>query len=170
MKLAEPWHEMPRKPERLLPKFDLDKPDSPKDHINNLFLATRLLVVCYHEDVVCRLFPYTFVGKASTWYFNPPLDSISTWEEFEKAFIREFGEEKSPATLYKELGAIKIEKKEKVKEFNQRFTTVLSNFYAETIPLESLRIEYYTSYLIPSIGMFFKRIVKESLAHNFDEA
>jgi hypothetical protein len=49
-----------------------------------------------------------------------------------------------------------MEKKEKVKDFNKLFTIVLNNFYVETAPLECLAIEYYTSSLIPSIGMFVK--------------
>jgi hypothetical protein len=88
--------------------------------------------------------------------FNLPPGSISSWEDFEKDFIGKFGEEKTLMALYKELGAIKMEKKEKVKDFNQCFTIVLNNFSVETAPLESLAIEYYTSTLIPSIGMFVK--------------
>jgi hypothetical protein len=101
-------------------------------------------------------FPYTFENKASTWYFNLPLGSITSWDDFEKDFIGKFGEEKTPMALYKELGAIKMEKKEKVKEFNQCFTIVLNKFSVEPAPLETLVIEYYTSTLIPSIGMFVK--------------
>jgi hypothetical protein len=127
LNLAEPLHEMPRKPEKLLPKFDPDRPGSPEDHIKNLFLATHLLNV-QHEDVVCRIFPYTFVGRASTWYFNLPPNSITSWEDFEKDFIGKFGERKTIISLYKELGAIKMEKREKVKDFNQCFTTILTNF------------------------------------------
>jgi hypothetical protein len=57
---------------------------------------------------------------------------------------------------YKESGAIKMEKKEKVKDFNHHFTTVLNKFTIETAPLESLAIEYYTSIVIPSIRMLDK--------------
>jgi hypothetical protein len=67
--LVEPLHELPKCRERLLPKFDPEKSSSPEDHVNNLFLATYLLDVHY-EDVVCRLFPYTFENKASTWYLT----------------------------------------------------------------------------------------------------
>jgi hypothetical protein len=52
--------------------------------------------------------------------------------------------------------ALKMEKKEKVKDFNQCFTTILNNFTTETAPLEPLTVEYYTSTLHPSIGMFVK--------------
>jgi len=80
-----------------------------------------------------------------------------------------FGEEKTPMDLYKELDAIKMEKKEKGKNFNKCFTTVLNEFFVEITPMESLRIEYYTSALIPSIGMFFKQVGKDS-TQNFEEA
>jgi hypothetical protein len=33
--MAEKIHEMPRKFEKILLKFDPDKPGSPKDHVNN---------------------------------------------------------------------------------------------------------------------------------------
>jgi hypothetical protein len=94
LNLPGPMHEFPKHPERLLPKFDPDKACSPEDHVKNLFLATRLLDVCY-EDVVCRLFPYTFENKASTWYFNLPVGSITYWNDFEKSFIEKFGDEKT---------------------------------------------------------------------------
>jgi hypothetical protein len=71
LNLASEVHETPRKFDRLLPKFDLDKPVSPEDYINNLFLAIHLLGI-QHEDAVCRLFPYTLSGKAFTWYFILP--------------------------------------------------------------------------------------------------
>jgi hypothetical protein len=52
-------------------------------------------------------------------------------------------------------------KKEKVKDSNQHFTKILTNFNPKTTPLQSLSIEYYTSVLIPSIGMFVKRDGKD---------
>jgi len=63
-----------------------------------------------------------------------------------------------------------LEKKEKVKDFNQCFTTVLNKFIVEIAPLEPLAFKYYTSALLPSIAMFVKRADKATLAHNFQEA
>jgi hypothetical protein len=51
--------------------------------------------------------------------FQFPPSSITSWEDFEKDFIKKFGERKTTTSLYKELGAIKMDKREKVKEFNQ---------------------------------------------------
>jgi hypothetical protein len=148
-------HEMPRKFDRILPKFDPDKPESPKDHINNLFLAIRLLGV-QHEDVVCRLFPYTFSGKASTWYFNLPAGSITDFDSFERLFMRNFGQRKTTTSLHNELGAIIMEKRERVKYFNQIFLNVSIKFPHEVALDQSLAIEYYTAALTPSIRMFVK--------------
>ena len=63
----------------------------------------------------------------------------------------------------KELLSMRMEKKEKVQDFNQRFTTLLSSFSAATkLDKESL-VEYYTTTLYPPIAMFVKRAVKPTL-------
>jgi hypothetical protein len=153
--MAGELHEMPRKFDKLLPKFDPDKPGSPEDHVNNFFLAIHLLGV-EHDDIVCRLFPYTFLGKSSTWYFSLPAGSITDWDSFERLFMRKFGERKTMTSLHNELGAIRMDKRERVKDFNQIFLNVLIKFPHEVAPTQSLAIEYYTTALTPSIGMFVK--------------
>jgi hypothetical protein len=56
-------HDMPKHPEKFLPKFDPDSKYFSSNHIKNFMLAVRLMNV-RHEDVVCKLFPYTFENKA----------------------------------------------------------------------------------------------------------
>ena len=68
MAVPGPQHPLPKHSEKWLPKFDPDSKQSIEDHIQKFMLAIRLQSV-EHEDVVCRLFPYTFDGNASTWYF-----------------------------------------------------------------------------------------------------
>lgn len=70
----------------LLPKFDPDKGEPPEDHIKRFMMVIRLMGV-QHEDVVCRLFPYTFEGKDSMWYFSLRQGSITSWAQFEAAFM-----------------------------------------------------------------------------------
>jgi hypothetical protein len=62
-------HPLPKHPEKWLPKFDTYSKQIAKDHIKKFMLYIRLRNV-EHEDVVCRLFPYTFEGNASTWLFS----------------------------------------------------------------------------------------------------
>ena len=71
-------HPLPKHTEKLLAKFDPDNDITPEDHIKQFILSLRLLDV-QHEDVICRLFPYTFVGQASTRFFSLALGSIAPW-------------------------------------------------------------------------------------------
>jgi hypothetical protein len=159
-------HEMPRNFDNLLLKFNPDKLGSPEDHVNNLFLAIHILGV-EHDDVVCGIFPYTFLGKSSTWYFILPVESIIDWDSF-KILIMRKEKRKTFASLQNELGAIKMEKRERVKDCNQRFLNFFIKFPHEVDPTKSLSIDYHTVVITPSIGMFVKRSNKNTLALNFD--
>ena len=87
-----------------------------------------------HKDVVCRPFPYTFENSASTWYFNLPFGSITSWTKFQKDFLDIFSEENTTGDLMVELFATTMSPKEKVKYFNQRFTTIFNKFKPEDKP------------------------------------
>ena len=123
LNLAAPLHDFPKHPKRLLPKFDLGKDISVEDHLKSFYLALDLLNV-EHEDVVCRLFPYTFKPKSSSCFFNLQGNSIEKWDTFERVFKSKFGNKKTISTLMKQLLSMRMEKKEKVQDFNQRFTTL----------------------------------------------
>jgi hypothetical protein len=141
----------------------------PEDHIKKFILAIRLMNV-QHEDVVCRIFPYTFENSASTWYFNLPVGSITSWTKFQKDFLDKFAEETTTGALMAELFAATMSSKEKVKDFNQIFTTILNKFQPEAKPTQELQIEVYANALPASISMFVKRVAKATLAENFEEA
>jgi hypothetical protein len=79
-----------------------------------------------HEDVVCRSFPYTFENSTSTWYFNLPVGSITSWTKFQKYFLNKFVEETTTGAF--------VSPKDKVKDFNQWFTTILNKFQPEAKP------------------------------------
>jgi hypothetical protein len=57
-----------------------------------------------------------------------------------------------------------MEKKEKVKDFNQHFTTILNKLSTKGDTLETMFIEHYTLEIHPSIGMFVKQVSKVTLA------
>ena len=63
----------------------------------------------------------------------------------------------------KELLSMMMEKREKVQDFNQRFTTLLRILSAATKPAEESLMEYYTIALYPPIEMLVKRGVKATL-------
>jgi hypothetical protein len=113
-----------------------------------------------HEDVVCRFFPYTFENSTSTWYFNLPIGSITSWTKFQKDFLDKFAKETTTGALIAKLFSSTKSSKERVKYFNQRFTTILNKFQPEAKPTQELKIEVYANALPTSISMFVKRVSK----------
>ena len=91
LNLDAPLHDLPKHPERVLPKFDPGEGVSTEDHLKRFYMDLNILNVDY-EYVVCILFQYTFEPKASSWYFSLQSNSIVNWDAFEKAFLGKFGE------------------------------------------------------------------------------
>ena len=58
--------------------------------------------------------------------------------------LEKFGNDKTPEDLVMELSTMKMENKEKVQDFNQRFTTLLNSLIVTTKPTEESLVEYYT--------------------------
>jgi hypothetical protein len=164
-----PQHPLPKHPEKWLTKFDPDSKRTTEDHIMKFMLDIRLRNV-EHEDVVCRLFPYTFEGNASTWYFSQQPRTITSWEKFESIFLEKFGDGKPPEVLVMDLSNLKMNAKEKVKDFNQRFLTLKNRIPTDSMPAESLVIAYYTKALHQSIAIWVKRSKKATLVEAFEEA
>jgi hypothetical protein len=123
-----------------------------------------------HEDVVCRIFPYTFEGNASTWYFTQQPQTIVSWDRFETIFLEKFGDDKSPEVLVMELSSMKMNQKEKVKDFNQRFLTLKNKIPTESMPAENLIISYYAKALHHTTTMWVKRSKKNTLLEDFEES
>lgn len=61
-----------------------------------------------------------------------------------------------------------MNEKEKVKDFNQRFMTLLNRILIK--PTEAVQIEFYNVALPPPIGMFVKNQDIQTLVDNFVEA
>ena len=64
LNLHGPLHELPRNKVAFLPNFNDEGNITALEHIRKYESALHLLDITY-EDVVCRLFPFTFEGKVS---------------------------------------------------------------------------------------------------------
>ena len=128
-------HKFPKNPEKWIPKFNPDEGSLVEDHIKTFMQAIRLRNVV-HEDVVCRVFPYSFEGHASTWYFSLDSGTINSWDEFEKLFLEKIGDDNTPKDILMDLSSLRIKGKERVKEFNQRFSCLKNMIPTNVITLE----------------------------------
>lgn len=122
------------------------------------------------NNLVCSLFLYTFEGKASTWYFSLPKSSITSWNQFQTTFLDKFGEDKTPVSLVLVLSRIRMDEKEKIKDFNQHFLSLRSKIPVESGPPEGVVIEFYTTSLQQIMAMFVNQAQKTTLQGNFAEA
>ena len=83
--LHGPLHELPRKEVTFLPKFDGEGDITTLEHVRKHEFVLHLFDIQY-GDVVCRLFPFTFEGKVSKWYFVFPINTIHGWYDFKRFF------------------------------------------------------------------------------------
>ena len=95
-------HPLPKHSKKLLPIFDPNNYVLPEDHIKQFMLYLTLLNV-EHGDVVCKLFPYTLQGKASTWFSILSQRSITSSKQFQATFMKQFRDDKTLGTLFLEL-------------------------------------------------------------------
>ena len=122
LNLTPPLHNLPQAFEKLLPKFDPDEKIIVDDHFQSFYLAIEGLRAREYEDAVCRLFPHTLKGAATSWYFGLPANYILDWDTFERIFRSKYAAHNMHASLMKGLGALKKERNEKVHHFNQRYS------------------------------------------------
>jgi hypothetical protein len=84
--------------------------------------------------------------------------------------LEKFGDGKPPKVLVMDLSSLKMNPKEKVKYFNQRFLTLKNRIPTDSMLSESLVIAYYTKSLHQSIAIWVKHYKKATLLEAFEEA
>ncbi|XP_059073818.1 uncharacterized protein LOC131874453 [Cryptomeria japonica] len=153
------YNAMPKNPKQFCSKFhsgDLSR--SADEHINIFedLLHNRDI---QHEDVACRLFPYTFDEEASHWYIHLPVDSIHNWQEMKDTFLEKFKSPISPSELYRQFMEIRRQEHEPISTFNNRFHktyTRLRDPYnlnnAATLPVYYVALDCLTSMFVKSKG------------------
>ena len=81
---------MPQIFDKILPKFEPNEGILVDDHLQSFYLDLEILQAIEHEDVVCKLFSHTLKGKAASWYFSLPTNSIINWNIFERFFRNKY--------------------------------------------------------------------------------
>jgi hypothetical protein len=111
-----------------------------------------------------------FEGNASTWYFTQHPHTIVSWEKFETYFLEKFGNDIYPEVLVMELSSLKMNPKEKLKYFNQKFLTLKNQIPTDSMAAQSLIVAYYTKSLHNNITIWVKRSKNYLLLEAFEKA
>jgi len=123
-----------------------------------------------HENVVIKLFPYTFQGFVGSWYFSLPTGLIRTWGAFEEIFLVKFGDDRTITSLINDVSNIKASLNESIKEFNSIFNKLLNKIPSSSKPTIYVQLEWYISSLPSNITFFVDRANKDTLVENMKEA
>jgi hypothetical protein len=81
-------HKLPKDFKEWLPTFSREDLIEPEDHLY-LFLRS-LESYDQHEDILMKIFSYTFVEKAKVWIDNIPPGTITNWNFFQELFTKRF--------------------------------------------------------------------------------
>jgi hypothetical protein len=119
-------HKLPKDFKEWLPTFSGEDLIEPEDH---LYLFLRSVESCdQHEDIPMKLFSYTFVGRAKDWFDNIPLGTITNWNFFQETFTKRFEKKRDYQSLCNQLHNCKRKTWEDIRNFNDRFNTLVRCF------------------------------------------
>ena len=106
------YHDLPKNPTVFCCKFFVnDSNYTTEEHIKVFedVLCNRRI---QHEDVACRLFPYSLGEDLYYWFINLPVSSILGWVQLREAFIAKFGMPTTPLELHRMFADIRRHGKE----------------------------------------------------------
>ena len=102
-----------------MPKFNDEGYIRALEHIRKYEYVLGLLDIQY-EDVVCRMFPFTFEGKVSNLYHVLSINSIHRWYDFKIIFQSAY-DIYNATDIYLELDEIQVKEGESIHNLNKCF-------------------------------------------------
>jgi hypothetical protein len=118
-----------------------------------------------HSNVIMKLFSASLTGNSRIWYNNLPNKSIKIWEDLENVFIKRWGDERDLNFLFSQYQEIQKHEEEYVREFNDRFNTLLNQISSNSL-LETTTLNRY----LCSFEGHFQFLLKDKSPKNIREA
>jgi hypothetical protein len=105
-----------------------------------------------YEDVSMKKISLPLIGKAKKWYDIITPGEITTCNTFQGIFIRRFTKEDHLVSLYDQLYHFRREPGEYMRNFNDRFNTLMKHFPQSLVPLHNTILQSYTKTLNDPYG------------------
>jgi hypothetical protein len=142
-KIPRSPHKRPKDFKEWLPIFSGEDLTESEDH---LYLFMCSLESCdQHEYIPMKLFSYSFFGKAKDWFDNIPPGTIPNWDFFQELFTKRFEKKKDYQSLFNQLHNCKRKSGEDIRDFNDRFNTLVRCFPQELKPPKAAIFKLYIS-------------------------
>ena len=99
-----------------------------------------------HPDTFMKLFLASLTGNARKWSTNLPRKILTTYEDLKQVFLQIWGVMEDMASLYSQYLKICKQNDETVREFNDRFNTLLGLIDFDFLPESTILIQYFNSF------------------------
>jgi hypothetical protein len=99
-----------------------------------------------HPDTFMKLFLASLTRDARKWSTNLPRKSLTTCEDLEQVFLQRWGVMEDMASLYSQYLKICKQNDETVREFNDRFNTLLGRIDSDFLPESAILGQYLNSF------------------------
>lgn len=150
----EQYHALPKNPTVFCSKFFINDPNCTVEEHIKVFEDALCSRRIQHEDVACRLFPYSLGDDPYSWFVNLPVLSVTGWVQLKEAFIAKFGMPTTPLELHRMFVDIRRHDKEIISSLNNRFHTTYMRLQAPYTLMKAGALEAYYSVLDSQTAMF----------------
>lgn len=147
---------MPQNPQLFCSKFHINDPKKTAEEHIRIFKTTLKDKGINHEDVACKLFPYSLWDEAFCWYNNLLALSITTWLQLETTFLQEFHIPISANELLLQFIGIKRETNEPIVAFNNIFHRAYARLQTPYVVDDASAREVYYEALDSLTSTFIK--------------
>jgi hypothetical protein len=158
--------------ERWLPKFTGSDGERADFHVNNFYSYFGLHPVDDDvKDVVMKFFPTTLYGNAKRWYDDLPDASITSMNQLEEVFLKEWGIRLGDiSVLLKIFEHIKQAENETLFDFQSRFEGTLCQIPRSHRPEDKYIVHLYTHAILAHLGLPFSKKGPRMLDEAYDMA
>ena len=169
LKLPHLLHHYPLDCYEYLPCFSGEDQVSAERHLESFEdFVERFEIV--HEDAIMRFFSKSLIRDATAWFKGLRADSIGSWIEFSKAFLKYWGEYKSLDSYLADFYALEREQSETLPLFNRRFYRMYHDMPLEIRPTEIVAMLYYVMDQHSNLVLLLLERKSSSLTRLFEDA
>jgi hypothetical protein len=115
-------------------------------------------------------FSQSLKGDTKDWFKHLHPETISSWEELKKVFLKFWGKKKSLDLQLVEFYALERHGNETIYVFSRRFSSIYYNLSEEIQPSEVAAMLHYTTTLHPDLSFLLMERRPKSLQQMFDDA
>jgi hypothetical protein len=148
-------HDLPENYMKNLPKFTGEGDLTSTEHITFFYQFVDILGI-ENEDAYSSILVKTYEGQVRIWFRGLPLGSLQSYDDLEKSFLRQWGENKDHIYYLIEFRALRKNNYESVLEFTQIFNNLYHKIPAEVKPSQPASMVTFAGDFEPDFSLLLR--------------